>query len=125
MEPYEEHTSEPRKEPTPIEDFNQNLKEYLATRYELTVLKTSQKVSIIASFIMFGSILAILGVLFLLFICLAGGFWLSTLVGSYELGFLILSGIFLLFGIILYAVRKKYILTPLRNRLIKEMFDED
>lgn len=125
MESNEENTAEAKKEPTPIEDFNQNLKEYLATRYELTVLKTSQKVSIIASFAMFGSLLVILGVLFLLFICLAGGFWLSTLVGSYELGFLILSGIFLLFGIILYTVRKKYILTPLRNRLIKEMFDED
>ena len=125
MEPNEELTTAEKKEPTPIEEFNENLKEYLATRYELTVLKTSQKVSIIASFAMFGVILAILGVLFLLFICLAGGFWLSTLLGSYELGFLTLSGVFLVFGIILYSMRKKYILTPLRNRLIKEMFDED
>lgn len=114
-----------KEEISPIEEFNQNLKEYLATRYELTVLKTSQKVSIIAALATVGGILALLASLFILFVSFSAGFYLSSLVGSYALGFLILSGVFMLLGVIVFVVRKKWIIVPMKDYLIKEMFNED
>jgi ABC-type Fe3+-siderophore transport system permease subunit len=112
-------------EQTPIEKFNDDLKDYLATRYELTLLKTTEKVSVIASAATFGVVLAIIGVLFILVICLAAGFYLSELLGSYGHGFMALSGIFVVIGIILFLGRKKWIMTPIRNYIVKEMFNED
>lgn len=114
-----------KEEVSPIEEFNQNMKEYLATRYELTVLKTSQKVSIIAALATVGGILALLTMLFILFISFSAGFYFSELVGSYALGFLILAGFFLLLGVIVFVVRKKWIIAPMKDYLIKEMFSED
>lgn len=109
----------------PVEELSDNLKEYLATRYELTVLKTSQKVSIVASVAAFGAIVGLLGLLFLLFILIASGFYLSELLGSYGHGFAALSGVFLIAAVILYIGRKKLIMKPVRDSLIKAMFDED
>lgn len=122
MEEKDEQNNKPQ---TPIEKFNDDLKDYLATRYELTLLKTSQKISIMASVMTFGAIMVLLGILFLLFLFVAAGFYLSELLGSFSLGFLCLSGVFLFFGLILFLGRKKWIFTPIRNGLIKAMFDED
>ncbi len=113
------------EEPTPIEKFNDDLRDYLATRYELTVLKTSQKAAIVASVGALAALLGVLVVLFILFISLAGGFYLSELVGSYGHGFAILSGIFLVLGLIVYIARRKWVLNPVRDHLIREMFNED
>jgi len=122
----EEKDIEKKKSPpTPIEEFNSNLKEYLATRYELTVLKASQKAAVVGSAAAFGAIIGILVVMFLLFIFIAAGFYLSDWLGSYGHGFAALSGIFLVAAVIIYFGRKKFIMTPVRNSLIKAMFDED
>jgi len=109
----------------PVEELSDNLKEYLATRYELTVLKTSQKVSVVTSVAAFGAIVGLLAMLFLLFILIAAGFYLSELFGSYGHGFAALSGVFLVLALIVYLGRKRLIMNPVRNLLIKAMFDED
>lgn len=121
----ENNTEEVKLPPTPIEEFNDNLKEYLATRYELTVLKASQKAAVVGAAAAFGAIVGILIVMFLLFIFIAAGFYLSEWLGSYGHGFAALSGIFLIAAVVIYFGRKKFIMTPVRNSLIKAMFDED
>lgn len=110
---------------SPIEDLNDNLKEYLNTRYELMVLKASEKVSIIGAAAAASTIMGIFAILFVLFGSIAAGFFLSTWIGSYGLGFLVLAGIYLFLFILVLFVRKSWIIRPLRNKLIKEMFDEN
>jgi hypothetical protein len=117
--------NEEKKPLGPVEELSDNMKEYLATRYELTVLKTSQKVSIVASAAAFGALVGLFILFFLLFILIACGFYLSDLFGNYGHGFAALSGVFLLLALIFYIGRKKLIMNPVRNVLIKAMFDED
>ena len=109
---------------SPIEDLNDNLKEYLSTRYELMVLKASEKVSVIGSIASVSVILGIFLILFILFISVSAGFFLSEMTGSYGMGFLLLSCIFLLLFFFVYLVRRKWIIEPIKNKLIREMFDE-
>jgi len=109
----------------PIEDLNDNLKEYLNTRYELMVLKASEKVSIIGAAAVASTILVIFAVLFVLFGSLAAGFFLAAWIGSYGLGFLVLAGIYLSLFLLVLLVRKSWIIRPLRNKLIQQMFDEN
>jgi len=125
MEQEKKEETEIKKPLGPVEELSDNLKEYLATRYELTVLKTSQKVSIVASAAAFGAIVGLFILLFLLFILVACGFYLSDWLGSYGHGFAALSGVFLILALIFYLGRKKLIMNPVRNVLIKAMFDED
>lgn len=109
---------------SPIEDLNENLKEYLSTRYDLMVLKASEKVSIIGAIASVSAVLGILVILFILFISVSAGFFLSDLTGSYSTGFLLLSSIFLLIFALIFIVRKRWIINPIKNRLIREMFDD-
>ena len=109
---------------SPIEDLNENLKEYLSTRYELMALKASEKVSIIGSIASVSAILGIFLILFVLFISVSAGFFLSDLTGSYSLGFLLLSSFFLLLFFVVFLIRRKFIIDPIKNKLIRAMFDD-
>lgn len=112
------------EENSPIEDLNENLKEYLSTRYDLMVLKASEKVSVIGSIATVSVVLGIFLILFILFVSVSAGFFLSQLTGSYATGFLLLSSIFLLLFILVFMVRKKWIIEPIKNKLIRAMFDD-
>jgi len=112
------------KDNTPIEDLSDDLKEYLSTRYNLIVLKTAYKVSAIGAIASMSVILGICIVLFILFASISAGFCLSDAFGSYSLGFLVLAGIYLVLFVLVYLIRKKAIISPIRNRLIKEIFDD-
>jgi hypothetical protein len=109
----------------PIEDLNDNLKEYLNTRYELMVLKASEKISVIGAAAVASTILVIFATLFILFGSLAAGFFLAAWTGSYGLGFLILAGIYASLFAIVMLIRKTWIIRPLRDKLIQQMFDEN
>lgn len=109
---------------SPMEDLNENLKEYLGTRYELMVLKASEKVSVVGSIASVSLILGILIILFILFVSISAGFFLSDLTGSYATGFLLLSLIFLFLFFIGFLLRRKWIIEPIKNKLIRAMFDD-
>lgn len=107
-----------------LEELNNNLKDYLTTRLELLTLKTADKVSLIGSMSSVALLLTLFLFLFLFFGSMAAGFYLSELLGSNSLGFIVLSGIFLLIFIVLFLTRKKMIIKPLRNLIIRAMLDD-
>ena len=109
---------------TPIEDLNENLKAYLSTRYDLAVLKTTDKVSAIGSMTSLAVILGVFITLFVLFLSVSLGFFLADWFGSYALGFLALSGFYFLLFLTVLIFRKSLILEPVRNRLIRSILDD-
>ena len=109
---------------TQIEEIGDQIKQYVDTRYELITLKSADKVSNIGSSIGMAVVIGIVAVFFLLFLSLATGYYLSMLLESYTYGFLVLSGIYLLILVILFAARKSALINPLKNMLIREMFEE-
>ncbi len=112
------------RERTTLHDIGDNIKDYVETRYELLSLKSADKVSKIGSSLGMALVLALLTVFFLMFISIAGGIYLSTLLDSYILGFLTLAGIYLFLLILCYALRKSILINPIRNMLIREMFED-
>ena len=109
---------------TPIEDLNENLKAYLSTRYDLAVLKTTDKVSAIGSMTSLAVILGVFITLFVLFLSVSLGFFLSEWFGSYALGFLVLSGGYFLLFLVVLIFRKSLIIEPVRNRIIRSILDK-
>lgn len=112
------------EENSPIEDLNENLKAYLSTRYDLAVLKTTDKVTAIGSMTSLAVILGVFITLFVLFLSVSLGFFLSDWFGSYSLGFLTLSGFYFLLFLTVLIFRKSLIINPVRNRLIRSILEE-
>ena len=112
------------EENSPIEDLNENLKAYLSTRYDLAVLKTTDKVSAIGSLTSLAIILGVFITLSLLFLSISLGFFLSDWLGSYPLGFLTLSGCYFLLFLTVLIFRKSLIVNPVRNHLIRSILSE-
>ena len=112
------------RERTTLHDISDNIKEYIETRYELLSLKSADKVSKIGSSLGMALVIALLTVFFLMFLSIAGGIFLSMLLDSYIYGFLCLSLFYLILIVIVYTARKSLIINPIRNLLIREIFED-
>ena len=107
------------------EELADKVKEYVNIQYELIKLNVTDKVSLFSADMALGLILALIACLVILFISLAGGFYLSYITGSRFTGFIIVGGIYLMAGIVLVIYRRKLIIDPIRNRIIRKMFSDE
>ncbi len=107
-----------------IEELTERVKEYANTYYELTKLEVAERTSVIGSGIFSGLLIGIAAILFLLFISLALGYYLSIRFGNPYLGFSIVSGIYLILILTLVLGRKKLIERPVRDIIIHGLFNK-
>ena len=109
--------------PTSVEELFYKLKDYGDTRLDLFKLKAINKVSGFMSTLIVSVVLVVL--LFLVLICFTIG--LSLLIGgwigSVFYGFFIMGIIYIIIGLVLFYGRKKFLKTPVSNKLIKELLD--
>ncbi|MGE8298790.1 hypothetical protein HS960_21710 [Sphingobacterium paramultivorum] len=73
----------------------QKTKEYIDSQFKLVKLKTIERSSRLIASLVVDATKLIFTLFVLFFLCLALGFWLGELLGSYSLGFLATAGIFL------------------------------
>lgn len=108
---------------TIVEELFYKLKDYGETTLDLYKLKAISKVSGIISGAITSVLLLVL--FFLVLICISVG--LSLLIGSWlghvYWGFFIMTAIYIIIGLILFAGRKKYLKGPISDKLIKELID--
>jgi len=69
--------------------------------------------------------LALVFFLFLLLICIAGAIAIGQWVESFWMGFVVVGGIVLIVGLILWITKDWLIRRPIMNALINAMFDKD
>ena len=112
------------RERTTLHDIGDEIKDYVETRYELLSLKSADKVSKIGSSLGMALVIALFTVFFLMFLSIAGGIYLSLILDSYIYGFLTLSAFYFVLIIVFYTARKSLIVNPIRNLLIREMFED-
>ncbi|MEO6302398.1 MAG: phage holin family protein [Bacteroidia bacterium] len=110
------------QEQTKIEETVDSIKDYVNTRYELMVLKTSDKVAHLGSNFLSVIPIIFLTVLTVLMLSFGLALYLNTLLVSEFCGFLIVGGGYFVIAFLLICVRKKLIAKPLRNKIIKELF---
>ncbi len=108
-----------------IEKLFADAKDYLETRIELAKLQAVEKSSEIAGSAIVGLLLLLLFTLVFLFCSVALAFYISEMTGKYSTGFLIVAGIYLVLGMIVYLARESWIKKPVSNKIIHKMLKED
>lgn len=110
------------EEQSKIEETVDNVKDYLNTRYELTILKGADKISHIGSNVLSFIPLFFLTALTIVLLSVALALYLNVEMQSNYLGFLVVGGAYLVILLVLFLIRKSSIAKPLRNRIIQELF---
>jgi hypothetical protein len=100
------------------------VKEYLDTRLEIFELKLIRILSKSAGYFIWIIISLFLFFLFIIFLGLVAGLWLSELTGSYVTGFGIITLIILLKIVLLYAFRKTLFVNPIIRTIISKVSNE-
>jgi hypothetical protein len=111
-----------------LKDKNQDIislmKEYIATRVELTKLSVIDRIVVISAALITDTFVAIMLVLTFLFGSLTLGFYLSELLDSYAGGFGLVTLFYLLLGLVVYFTKDKYVEKFLHNFMVKRIFKE-
>ncbi|MBL7701941.1 MAG: phage holin family protein [Ferruginibacter sp.] len=108
------------------EELADTVKEYVNNRIAAAKLNVAEKSSAVIANL--AATLAVAGVLmlFILFSSIALAFCLGAWIGATWAGFLIVGGLYLLIGIIIWTARVKIIQLPVMNSILKQLFgDED
>ena len=107
------------------EELIEGVKKYISTNYDLIKLQTIERSSVILSSLLSTIFIGLVMLLFVFFISLAAGFYLSTKYDSMCIGFSIVGGFYFLLGIILMLTRKKSLEEPIQDKIIKKIFNEN
>jgi type III secretory pathway component EscU len=108
-----------------VESLVERLREYVNTRIAQVKLSFAEKISKVAAVMIAVLMAALVFFLFIVLLSVAGAIAIGEQLNNQWLGFLIMAGVVLLFGLLLWALKDKIIGTPIRNALIKSMFDKE
>ncbi len=112
---------------TKVNVFTESLKgaqDYLHQRITLIKLQIIDKVSSLIASIVSGVLIALLSFFILLSLSIMGGFYFAELTGSNYIGFGIMTGLYAVLLLIVFALRKKVIGKSIINSVIKLMLDK-
>jgi hypothetical protein len=104
------------------EDLADSLKEYVNLRIASLKLTTAEKTSAVIANIIAGAVAVMVLVLFVLFASVALAIGLGTWLESMWAGFLIVAGLYLLMGMVVWAARGKLIRLPVMHAIIQQLF---
>lgn len=105
-----------------IEELIENLKQYILNTIELFKLEAIDRSSAIVASLISKVIIGLIILLFAFFMSLGICFYLSELFDNNYLGFGMVAGFYLLLGIILMIGRRKLLINPIHESMIKEVF---
>jgi hypothetical protein len=107
-----------------VEELYYKLKEYADLRLNLFKLKSIKKASDFFSTLT--AIIILLVLFFLVIICLTIGIalLLGAWLGHSYYGFLIMGGLYIIIGLILYSGRDKFLKLSISDKLIKELLED-
>ena len=103
------------------EELWAELKKYLTLQIDYAKLTTVEKLVVLLSAIAMVAVMLILGACVLFYLSFAVVFMLSDAIGSTWGAYLIVSGIFLVLMVGVYALRQKLILDPV-SRFLTRLF---
>lgn len=107
------------------EDLAEHIKEYITNRMDAVKLNTAEKSSKLAATVIAFVIVAMFFIIFLFFASTALAFVFSRLTGELSWGFLIVGGIYLLLGAIVWLLKDRILQLPVMNALLRQLFTDD
>lgn len=104
-----------------VEELADHIKEYVNTRIDAVKLHTAEKTSkAIAGALAFVVVIQLLA-LFAVFASIALAFAFAAWTGQVYWGFLIVAGIYLLLGVIIWLAKERLLRIPIMNALLRQM----
>jgi hypothetical protein len=107
------------------ETFVEQVKEYVNIRIAQLKLSFAEKTSKVMAVMIAVVMSALVLFLFLVLICIAGAIAIGQWLESFWLGFVIIGGVVLIAGAVLWFFKDQLIRKPIMNTLIKTMFDKE
>ncbi len=107
------------------EDIFENTTEYLEARWNLAVLNASSKTADAVSTIATTLVIAVLGMIILIFFSVGVALLIGEKLNSPSSGFFYVGLFYVVMGILIYAIKDKYIKLPIINSFIKKFYYED
>lgn len=108
-----------------FESLAEQLKAYVNTRVSQVKLSVAEKLSNLAATIIAMLLSALVFFLFLTLFCVAAALLIGQWLNSLWLGFLIVSGFVLLFGLIIWLAKDRIFRLPIMNALIEALFENE
>lgn len=104
-----------------VEELADHIKEYVNIRIDAVKLHTAEKTSkAIAGALAFVVVIQLLA-LFAVFASIALAFAFAAWTGQVYWGFLIVAGIYLLLGVIIWLAKERLLRIPIMNALLRQM----
>ncbi len=122
MPETQSQTQEPKEKVTP--DVIALLKEYIATKVELTRLTLLEKVTVVTANLITDSFVLIMGLLTFLFASFTLALYLGERLGSYAAGFGIVALIYLSLALIMFFIKDKLVEKYLHDFMVKRVFNK-
>lgn len=97
-------------------------KHYLKLQLDYFRLETAERVAKVSASLIATLILATLGMLVLLMLSLAAGFYLGQLWHSYALAFLCIAGFYVLLAGLVLLFKERWLTNPLLTSIIRSFF---
>lgn len=104
-----------------LDSLKIHVKEYINTRIDIAVLKATEKGSHIVSNAALYVAVFFVSVFFLLLLTIGLSLLISDAIGNSWSGFLIMAGVYLLIGVLLWVMRDKWIRKPVVNIFIRSV----
>jgi len=108
-----------------VEELSAHVKEYVNNRIASVKLGAAEKSSIVAANIIAVAIAVVILSFFVLFGSVALAYVLSKWTGEIYWGFLIVAGIYLLTGVLVWLTRGRLLRLPIMNAMVQLLFKED
>ena len=108
-----------------VEDLAVHIKEYLNNRIESVKLSAAEKSSkMLANLIAISAVLLVF-LFVIVFASIALAYVLAKLTGELYWGFLIVAGIYLLLGSLIWLLKEKILRFPIMNAMLHQLFKDD
>jgi hypothetical protein len=115
---------EPRTISENFSELGGNVKDYINLRLDLLKLTITEKMASIGAFFLVSVIFFILFLFVLMFFSLAFIFWFRDHVGAAYVGALIIAGVYIIVGLVMFLLRNKLFINPLVEQLSKILMEE-
>ena len=107
------------------EELAEHVKEYINNRMDSVKLSAAEKSSKLAATVIASVVVAMFFISFLFFASTALAFVFSKLTGALSWGFLIVAGIYLLLGALVWLLKDRILQLPIMNAMLQQLFTEE
>lgn len=105
--------------------LTESFERYANTSFELVKMESANKVSILGSSLAVILLLGFITGTVLVFLSLAMGIYLSSQLGISYAGFFIVAAFYMVAGLLMYKFRDKWVNKPIRDLIIRKMYQAE